>query len=60
VAVVMSIKKDKPIYTVIASVVLLLVYSVPHSLFGSELNYTTGEVTQGFILALFVLHKKKS
>jgi|WetSurMetagenome_2_1015567.scaffolds.fasta_scaffold00001_95 hypothetical protein len=59
-AVVMSIRKDKALYTVIAAVVLLLVYSVPHSLFGSQLDYGTGEVTQSLILALFIRKKKKS
>jgi hypothetical protein len=47
VAVVMNRKKDRPAYVAIAALVLLMVYSIPHSLFGSELDYTTGEVTQG-------------
>lgn len=34
-------------WPVIAMVVLLLVYLIPHSMFGSELDYTTGEVTTG-------------
>jgi hypothetical protein len=52
-AVVMNRKKDAPLYTALAAVVLLLVFSIPHSLFGSELNYPTGKVTQGIILNLF-------
>lgn len=52
-AVVMNRKKERPIYTAIAALVLLLVFSIPHSLFGSQLDYTTGQVTQGFILNLF-------
>jgi hypothetical protein len=52
-AVVMNRKQDKPIYTALAAVVLLLVYSIPHSLFGSELDYSTGQVTQGMILLFF-------
>ena len=52
-AVVMNRKKDKPFYTALAAFVLLLVYSVPHSLFGSELDYTSGQVTQGIILNFF-------
>lgn len=52
-AVVMNRKKDKPIYTVLAAFILLLVYSIPHSLFGSELDYTSGQVTQGIILNFF-------
>jgi len=52
-AVVMNRKKDRPIYTALAALVLLLVFSIPHSLFGSELNYSNGQVTQGIILNLF-------
>ena len=49
-AVIMNKKRQKPIYTVLAALVLLLVFSIPHSLFGSELNVSTGQVTQGIIL----------
>ncbi len=48
-AVVMNRKKARPIYTIIASIVLLLIYSIPHSMFGSELNQETGEIIQGMI-----------
>jgi hypothetical protein len=53
IAVYMNRKSDKPVYTIIASVILLLVFSIPHSLFGSELNYSSGQVTHGIILNLF-------
>jgi hypothetical protein len=53
-AVVMNRKKERPFYTALAAVVLLLVYSIPHSLFGSELNYESGSVTQGIIMNFFV------
>jgi hypothetical protein len=53
VAVVMNRKKERPLYTVLAALILLLVFSIPHSLFGSQLNYSTGQVTQGIILNLF-------
>jgi len=46
-AVIMNRKKDRPAYTIAAALLLLLVYSIPHSLFGSELDYATGNVTQG-------------
>lgn len=46
-AVYMNRKQDKPGYILLAAVVLLLVYSIPHSMFGSELDYVSGEVTQG-------------
>lgn len=52
-AVVMNRKKDRPVYTALAAFVLLLVFSIPHSLFGSELSYTSGKVTQGIILNFF-------
>jgi hypothetical protein len=53
VAVVMNRKKERPLYTALAALVLLLVFSIPHSLFGSQLDYSTGQVTQGIILNLF-------
>jgi hypothetical protein len=49
-AVWMNRKKARPGYTVLAAIVLLLIYSIPHSMFGSQLNYDTGTVTQGMIL----------
>ena len=48
-AVVANRKADKPLITAIAAFMLLLVYSIPHSMFGSELNYESGEVIQGLI-----------
>lgn len=47
VAMLMNRKKDRFAYTIIASLIVLIVFSVPHSLFGSELNYATGVVSQG-------------
>jgi len=52
-AVVMNWKREKPLYTVLAAFILLLIYSIPHSLFGSELDYSSGQVTQGIILSFF-------
>lgn len=48
-AVGMNWKKSRPGYTVLAAVVLLLIYSIPHSMFGSEFDYSSGNVTQGLI-----------
>jgi len=59
-AVSMNIKKERPVFTIIASVGLLLIYSIPHSLFGSELDYSTGHVTQGIIFTFFILSQKNS
>jgi hypothetical protein len=53
-AVVMNRKKERPIYTALAAVVLLLVYSIPHSLFGSELNYQSGTVIQGISMNFLI------
>ena len=46
-------KEEKPIWTVAAAVLLLAVYSIPHSMFGSQLNYESGKVVTGFIQLLF-------
>lgn len=45
-------KKEKPVYVVIASIVMLVVYSIPHSMFGSQLDPETGEIIQGWIQLL--------
>ena len=45
----MNRKKERPAYTIVASIVMLLVYSIPHSMFGSQLNPETGEIIQGWI-----------
>lgn len=45
-------KKEKPVYVVVASIVMLIVYSIPHSMFGSQLNPETGEIIQGWIQLL--------
>jgi len=53
IAAVLNIKKQRPIAFLIATLVLYAIYTIPHSAFGSELNYETGKVTQGFILSFF-------
>jgi hypothetical protein len=40
-------KPENRTWPAVAMVVLLLVYLIPHSMFGSELDYSTGEVTTG-------------
>lgn len=45
-------KINRPGLTILASAVLLLVYSIPHSMFGSELDYESGEIIQGIIVPL--------
>lgn len=46
-AVGLNYKKPKPIFVIIAAVVLLMIYSIPHSMFGSELNYSSGVIGTG-------------
>lgn len=53
IAVWGNYKSPKYRYTIIASIVLLLIYIIPHSLFGSELNYESGEVVTGIISLFF-------
>ena len=45
----MNRKKDRPVYTIIASLVLLVIFSIPHSMYGSQLDPETGEIIQGWI-----------
>jgi len=48
-ALLMNKKKERPAYTVVAAVVMLIVYSIPHSMYGSQLDPETGEIIQGWI-----------
>lgn len=54
VAFIVNRKQDRPSMVIFASFITIAVFSVPHSLFGSELNYETGKVVTGFIQT--VLH----
>ncbi|NOZ45599.1 MAG: hypothetical protein GXO79_02340 [Chlorobi bacterium] len=47
VAVIANWKKERPVYSIIAAIILLLIYSIPHSMFGSELDYSSGTIGQG-------------
>ena len=49
IAVGVNLKNKRPALMLFASILLLLIYMIPHSMFGSELDHSTGEVTQGFI-----------
>jgi hypothetical protein len=49
-AVLVQFKSNKPHLTVIAAIVMLIVFSIPHSALGSELDRATGHITQGMIL----------
>lgn len=54
-AVLGNLKKERRYLTIMAAVILILVYSIPHSLYGSQLNYATGKVTQGLISLSWLL-----
>lgn len=42
-----NIKKDRPWLALLAAIVLLAVFSIPHSMFGSELDPNSGQIIQG-------------
>ena len=45
-------KKERFVYVYLAAIVMLIVYSIPHSMYGSQLDPETGEIIQGFITPL--------
>jgi hypothetical protein len=45
-------RKERHWPVVLAALVLILVYSIPHSMFGSTYNYETGNVIQGSLLLI--------
>jgi len=47
IAVVVNRKKQRPLWIIIASVVMLAIYLIPHSMGGSELNYESGSIVTG-------------
>jgi len=47
IAVVGNWKKDRPYLSILAALVMLIIFSIPHSAFGSELDYSTGTIGQG-------------
>jgi hypothetical protein len=53
IAFVGNIRKERFGLIILAAIVMLLVYSVPHSLFGSTLDHVTGRISQG-IIYLFI------
>ena len=47
VALLTNRKKFRPGFIIAAALVTLAIFSIPHSMFGSELNHATGTVTTG-------------
>jgi len=52
-AIIANRKFTRPRYFVFAAILLLVVYSIPHSIMGSEYDYEKGEVVTGFINSFF-------
>ena len=46
-AILINIKRKNRTSIIIAGIVLLLIYSIPHSMYGSELNRDSGKIEQG-------------
>ena len=47
IALLINFKKGSKTAVIIASIITILVFSIPHSMYGSELNYKTGTIQQG-------------
>lgn len=53
IASIANRKKERPVYTIIAAIVTLIIFSIPHSMLGSELDPETGEIIQAFVQLRF-------
>ncbi len=49
-ALVMIRKKNATLWIIAASVITIVIFTIPHSLYGSQLNQETGKIIQGNIL----------
>lgn len=49
IALAMNRQQPRPAYIVLASVVMLIIYSIPHSMYGSQLDPETGEIIQASV-----------
>lgn len=47
IAVAGNIKGRRPYLAIGAAIIMLLVFSIPHSILGSQLDYSTGVISQG-------------
>jgi hypothetical protein len=50
IAVLGQLKIRRPYLTIVAAIIMLLVFTIPHSSFGSELDRSTGTIKQGIII----------
>lgn len=53
-AVILNLKKERKFYIILASILTFLIFLIPHSLYGSQYNYETGRVEQGFVALMFL------
>ncbi|MCK5535884.1 MAG: hypothetical protein KAI79_03605 [Bacteroidales bacterium] len=60
IAVIMNLKKVNFTWPIIAAVITLVIFAIPHSMFGSTLNRETGDVIQGFVFFIVLLGGKES
>lgn len=47
IAILLNLKKERRGWFIFAAILMLIVYSIPHSMFGSELDYSSGIIKQG-------------
>lgn len=50
IAAIANYKKQRPWLVVVAAIVYLCINLIPHSLFGSELDYESGQVVTGMVI----------
>ena len=48
-------KKSSAFWVVVASIVTMVIFAIPHSMFGSQLDPETGKIIQGSILPFLQL-----
>jgi hypothetical protein len=63
IASLLSYKRPNYLWIIIAAIMTLIIFSIPHSFFGSTLNRETGEVVQGILylpMMLFLNPKFKN
>lgn len=56
-AVLLNLKKHRYWATIVAAIITLVIFAIPHSLFGSQLDYSSGKVIQGFLLVGLIIKK---
>lgn len=49
----LNYKKRRPIWVLVASIITIIIFSIPHSMFGSEFNYETNKVVTGMVQMFF-------